>query len=78
MSEVSERVDELNDTANQRIICPLDVCVGECCDDIELVDAYEILHDHIDQRDHSLGLDEVGGYAVPLDPMELLQCGSCQ
>ncbi|MDH2444199.1 ribonucleotide-diphosphate reductase subunit beta [Amnibacterium sp. CER49] len=23
-------------------------------------------------------IDQVGGYAVPMDPMDLLQCDSCQ
>jgi hypothetical protein len=30
-----------------------------------------------DSTDNNYG-DTVGGYAVPVDPMDLLQCDSCQ
>jgi len=29
-------------------------------------------------EDNSAGADNVGGYSVPVDPMDLLQCDSCQ
>jgi len=33
---------------------------------------------HIQKEDRMDNDDTVGGYAVPVDPMDLLQCDSCQ
>jgi hypothetical protein len=33
----------------------------------------DLKEDHMDNE-----TDTIGGYAVPMDPMDLLQCDSCQ
>lgn len=33
---------------------------------------------HMDNDNYTNDGDNVGGYAVPVDPMDLLQCDSCQ
>lgn len=32
----------------------------------------------MDTNERSADLQTIGGYAVPVDPMDLLQCDSCQ
>lgn len=29
-------------------------------------------------EDNSADVDSIGGYAVPVDPMDMLQCDGCQ
>jgi len=37
------------------------------------------VHTTLDRRGYDMDNDDnVGGYAVPVDPMDLLQCDSCQ
>ena len=35
-------------------------------------------HNDLQKEDRMDNDDTIGGYAVPVDPMDLLQCDSCQ